>query len=451
LKRSQEHKRIVESLRERLRGKGIALSDDEIAVVSGILREEILHRYAVARRRINNLRRLNGIREKIVDLIFLRLEKREGIKMKSVFNLVIPALVDIIQIQRCALFSVMENSEHVLLEAGYPEAEHGIGMSFSAKEPYIDAVVHPNGPIGDFENETIRHDYILVKESQKSDFIPPPLKHFFKSRAIHSVLYVPLRVSGAVKYFLAFDSEGQHKRFSKEEINILTFFGKEMMKALRLEKMDDILHDFKNPAIAAARFSNKVKDILQQGCFPSESEKIYRWLDIVIEETSRIEDLALALHGEGKEEIVDLTDRLRRRFLVNGGALQGLGLEKVRLVEKESGARLPIRCFPLHIDRVLDNLLSNAAKAIPEEGGELSIQSYQKDSWGVAEIVNTGRISEEDQERLLHSDGSGRGLHITARLIKLMGGNLDVEAGEGQTLFRVSLPVAQENERTEKV
>jgi len=52
---------------------------------------------------------------------------------------------------------------------------------------------------------------------------------------------------------------------------------------------------------------------------------------------------------------------------------------------------------------------------------------------------------------LLHSDGMGRGPHITVRLIKRMGGKLDVEAREGQTVFRVFLPVAQENERNEKV
>ena len=69
----------------------------------------------------------------------------------------------------------------------------------------------------------------------------------------------------------------------------------------------------------------------------------------------------------------------------------------------------------------------------------------------MAEIVNTGRISEEDRDRLLLSDGRGRGLHITVRLIKHIGGKLDVEAREGQTVCRVFLPIAQKNERNEKV
>ena len=451
MSRLNRDQKLVASLVERLRGKGITFSTEEVAGVAEIVREEILRRHVIVRRRIKNLQRVNQVKDQIVDQIFLKLGRREGIKMKDVFNLVIPALVDIIKIQRCALFSVMEDSEQVVLEAGYPESEHGIGKIFSVKEPYINAVVNLNGPLGDFENETIRYNYIFVKEPQKSDLIPPPLKLFLESQAIRSVLYVPLRVSGAVIYFLTFDSKDQHERFSKEEIEILTFFGKELMKGLRLEKMDDILHDFKNPAIAAAGFSKRVKEMLRQGLFPSEADKIYQWLDIIHEETSRIQGLALALDGAGKERIINLTDRLKKRFLINAGALKELRRENVRLVEQESGAPLPIRCFPLHLDRVLDNLLSNATNAIPEEGGELSIQSYQKDPWGVAEIINTGRISEEDQERLLAGDGRGRGLHITVRLIKRMGGKLDVEVREGHTVFRVFLPVAQENERNETI
>jgi hypothetical protein len=451
LDRLNGNQKLVASLVDRLRAKGITLSAEEVSEVAETMRKEILRRHVITRRRIHNLRRVNQIKDQVVEQIFLKLGKREGIKMKDVFNLVIPVLVDIIKIQSCALFSVMENGEQVILEGGYPEAEHGIGKIFSVKEPYINAVVNLNVPLGDFENETIRYHYIFVKEPQKSDLIPPPLKHFLESQAIRSVLYVPLRVSGAVKYFLTFDSKDQHERFSKEEIDILTFLGKELMKGLGLEKMGDMLHDFRNPAIAAAAFSKKVKAMLQQGLSPTESEKIIRWLDIVIEETSWIQDLALTLYGDGKEAIIDLTDRLKKRFLINAEVLKELRREKIRLVEPESGASLPVRCFPLHMDRVLDNLLTNATNAIPEEGGELSIQSYQEGPWGVAEIMNTGRISEEDQERLLHSDGRGRGLHITVRLIKRMGGKLDVEAREGQTVFRVFSPIAQENERNEKV
>jgi signal transduction histidine kinase len=399
--------------------------------------------YVVARKRIRDLHRLNVTKDKIVEQIFLKLGKREGIKMREVFNLIIPELVEIIRIQRCSLFSVSEDRQYVILEAGYPEIHHGIGKEFSINEPYIDAVVNQTGPFGEFKNEKIYPSYILIDHPQESRLLPPDLKRFLENQQINSVLYIPLKVNEVVNYFLVFDAQAYHQRFADEEIEIFTFFGKELMKGLRLEKMDDILHDFKNPAIAAAGFVKRVKKILDDGDYLSKKEKIDQGLDIILRETSRIQELALTLHGEGREEVVDLTGKLKGRFLINQEALEELNRENIHLIENDLQSPLWIRCFPLHIERVLDNLLNNASNAIPEEGGELSIRSYQKGVWAVAEITNTGQISEEDKDRYLLGEGKGRGLHITHRLVKRMGGKTEVDTKEGQTTFRVVLPLAK--------
>jgi signal transduction histidine kinase len=61
----------------------------------------------------------------------------------------------------------------------------------------------------------------------------------------------------------------------------------------------------------------------------------------------------------------------------------------------------------------------------------------------VAEITNTGQIREEDKDRYLLGEGKGRGLHITIRLVKLMGGKMEMESKEGQTTFRVMFPLVK--------
>ena len=403
--------------------------------------------YVVARKRIMDLQKLNVTKNKIVEQIFLKLWKREGIKMREVFNLVVPELVDIMRIQRCSLFSISEDRHHVVLEAGYPEIHHGIGKAFSVKdEPYIGAVVNQAGPFGEFENEKIFPSYILIHNPQGSSLLPPDLKRFLEVQQIHSVLYIPLKVTDVINYFLAFDAQAHHRRFSDEEIEIFIFFGKELMKGLRLEKMDDILHDFKNPAIAAAGFAKRIQKILEDGEYPSKREKVAQALDIILKETSRIQELALTLHGEGREEVVDLTEKLKKRFLINQEAMRELKRENVHLIEGDLETPLWIRCYPLHIERVLDNLLNNASNAIPEEGGRLSIRSYRKDSWAVTEVTNTGEIREEDRDRYLLGEGRGRGIHITTRLVKQMKGKMEMESGEGQTTFRVMFPlVVKEN------
>ena len=111
--------------------------------------------YVIARKRIIDLQKMNAIKDKIVEQIFLKLGRKEGIKMKDVFNLIIPELVDVMKIQRCSLFSVIQNREQAILEAGYPEGEHGIGKVFSSSEPYIHTIVNQTGPFGDFEHEKI--------------------------------------------------------------------------------------------------------------------------------------------------------------------------------------------------------------------------------------------------------------------------------------------------------
>lgn len=405
--------------------------------------------YVVARKRIMGLQKLNVTKDRIVEQIFLKLGKRGGVKMKEIFNLVIPELADIMRIQRCSLFSVMEDREHVLLEAGFPEIQHGIGKVFEvAKAPYIQTIVDQMGPFGDFENEKVYPAYVHILNPQRSHLLPPDLKRFLEIQQIHSVLYIPLNVNGKVQYFLTFDAQAKHSEFTDEEIEIFTFFGKELMKGLKLEKMDDILHDFKNPAIAAAGFAKRVQKILTDGEYPEKKGKVDQALEIILKETSRIQELALALHGEGREEIVNLSEKLRKRAVINEEMLRELKRESVRLIEGDLDQPLWVRCYPLHIERVLDNLLNNASNAIPEEGGNVSIRSYRKDGWAVAEISNTGQISEEDKERYLHGGGKGRGLHITTRLVKQMGGKMEMESGEGQTTFRVMFPLVLKEEKS---
>jgi hypothetical protein len=417
--------------------------EDKIFTPMEVQIAEVLSRrvgYVIARKRILSLQKMNVTRDKILEDIFLRLARREGIKMKDVFNSVIPALADIMKIQRCTLFSVMEDREHAMLEAGFPETGHGIGKTFPVKEPYIYTLVHQAGPFGDFESEKVHPSYILINNPQKSHLLPSHLKHYFAIQQINCVLYLPLHVDGIVQYFLAFDAQAQHQEFAEEEIMMFSFLGKELMKGLRLEKMDDILHDFKNPAIALAGFAKRIEKLLEEAASIPKREKVCQALDILIQESSRIQELALTLHGEGKETILDMTDILKRRILINEEAIRELGRRYIHLGERELESPLWIRCYSLHLERVFDNLLNNASQATPE-GGELTIRSYHEGVYAVAEITNTGEISEAEKERCLQGEGRGRGLHITTRLVKRMGGKMGVDCREGKTTFRVELPL----------
>jgi signal transduction histidine kinase len=399
--------------------------------------------YVIARKRILDLQELSSVKDRIIEQVFLKLGRREGIKMKEIFNLVIPELADIMRIQRCALFAVNENRQQAVLEAGFPEEQHGIGQVFAVAEPYIDVVVNQKGPFGDFEHEKIYPNFIHIHHPQESHLLTPDLKLFLRDREIHSILYVPLKINEEVKYFLVFDAQSYYRRFTDEKIEIFIFLGKELMKAQRIEKMDDILHDFKNPAIAVAGFARRAQKYLGED-FQGKKEKIEKALEIILQEATRLQELALSLYEEGKETVVDLVDILRRRMIINSEAINELQRANIQLLDENCEEPLPICCSPLMLARIFDNLLNNASKAIPEGGGQLRVRSYRLNSWAVAEIANTGEIPPEDQERYLQGEGKGRGLHITGRLVKRMGGQIELESPKGMTVFRVLFPVLKD-------
>jgi signal transduction histidine kinase len=162
-----------------------------------------------------------------------------------------------------------------------------------------------------------------------------------------------------------------------------------------------------------------------------QREKIDQAVSIIASESLRIQALALTLHGEGKESVLDLNETLRRRVLINREAAAELGQKGIRHTEQESGIPLWIRCYPLHIERVLDNLLNNAAQA-SAQGGEVSIRCYQKTSWAIAEITNAGEMPEEEIARYLSGRG-GAGLHITTKAHQTYRRRMTVECKEGKT------------------
>jgi signal transduction histidine kinase len=405
--------------------------------------------FVIARKKLMAMYRLNEKKETIVRKIFLRLGTREGIKMKDVFNRVIPELADIINLQSCALFSVTDDRDHVVLEAGYPEAQgyHGIGKRFvSASEPAFQLVLSMGDYVGESEYDVVTPSYVLVVDPLRSRLLSRNLKTFARDHNINSILYVPLSVGEEVNYFMTFDALEQRQRYTEEEIEVFLFLGRELMKAQQMERMDDILHDFKNPAIATAGFARRLKHLLKQGEREDLEEQIQRCVDILLEETSRLQELALSVYTVGKEQIVNMTERLIRRFEINKQAIKEQLKQNVTLQEGPFHAPLHVRCYPLHMERLFDNLLNNATNAIPSRGGTLAIRTSREGGWACAEITNTGRISEEERLRLLEGEGvgRGRGLHITYRIVRLLNGHVDVRVGRDTTTFTVRLPVFED-------
>jgi signal transduction histidine kinase len=403
--------------------------------------------FVIARKKIMGMYRLNEKKEAIVRKIFLKLGSREGVKMNEVFNRVIPELADIINVESCALFSVSDDLQHVVLEAGYPETVgyHGIGKRFDIlSEPAFERILNPEKPLPQSPFEVVTLSYLLVIDPQRSQLVSKGVKQFAANHNINSILYVPLNVGEEITHFMTFDALDQRQRYTEEEIEIFLFLGRELMKAQRMERLDDILHDFKNPAIATAGFARRLKELIEKEGLKDEDSKIVKYVQILLEETSRLQEMAFSIYQVGKEQVVNLTQVFRNRFDINREAIKEQLKQNVSLKEGPFHDPLLVHCYPIHLERILDNLLNNATNAIPNQGGILSIRTYADGNWACAEISNTGLISEEERLRLLEGEGRGRGIYITHRIVRLLKGKIEVRVGRDTTTLVVCLPIHQE-------
>ncbi|NWF97966.1 MAG: GAF domain-containing sensor histidine kinase [Nitrospirae bacterium] len=400
--------------------------------------------YVLAKKRIIDLQKLNQQKEKITEKIFVKLSHREGIKLKDVFMTMIPELVDILLIQSCSLFSIMPDRKHVKIELEYPigQQSHDITCLFKIEEhPYFDALINFQGARVDNEYERIESSYILIKDPLNSSLSNDELKKYALKNNVNSVLLIPLKANEDINYFLIFYAIDRRQEFTENEIELLTFFGKEIMKALRMEKLDDVLHDFKNPAIAIGGFAKRAIRLLQNSDLNSTKNKINEYLEIISQEALRMQELVVYPGIEGRERIIDLTEVLNSRFRINEEAIREQKRTNIILIKNELQSGLYIYCSPFGLERVMDNLFDNATKAIPENGGELSIKSYRCEDNACFEIKNTGKIDEETMAQIKKGDVKGRGLNIIYRFIQGMHGSIEVFTDDNSTTFRIKIPL----------
>jgi signal transduction histidine kinase len=403
--------------------------------------------FVIARKKINSMHKMNEKKNKIVKLIFQKLGSWQGVKMKDIFNSLIPELADIINLQSCALFSVSSDREQVVLEAGYPDSPtyHGIGKSFPVKsEPAFEVVLGLKAYNNESPYELVTQSYALIIDPRKSMIISDNIRQLAANRNINSILYVPLDVGGEITHFMTFDALEQRKGYSQEEIEIFLFLGRELMKAQRLERLDDILHDFKNPAIAIAGFARRVNQLIENEYGLPADSKLKRYLNVLIEETSRLQEMTLSISHIGKEQKINLTDVVKRRYEINSEAIKEQLKENVIVEEGAYTDPLWIKCYPLHVERIIDNILNNATNAIPLEGGSLFVKTYQEGDWACVDIRNTGVILDEDRRRIIEGEVQGRGLYITRRIVRLLNGNFNIKAGKKTTTASLRLPIYKE-------
>jgi signal transduction histidine kinase len=227
---------------------------------------------------------------------------------------------------------------------------------------------------------------------------------------------------------------------------------------MKTEFISVVSHQLRSP-LTNLKYS---LEILTSGKIGKIEEKEKEYFEILKENIQRMGDLINDLLTISRIEtgklplktqevsLVDLTKKLILKFKDYAEAAN------VK-IEFEAERNLPkVSADPLWLEQVVENLVDNAIRYIKDEG-EVKIKIYKDSKKIYFEIQDTGvGIPKEEQKYIFQkffraqnvlkyqTEGSGLGLHITKRILELMGGKIWFKSKEGKgTTFYFSLPIKE--------
>jgi signal transduction histidine kinase len=201
--------------------------------------------------------------------------------------------------------------------------------------------------------------------------------------------------------------------------------------------VSEIAHDMKTPLMAIGGFARQVSRKLGKG------DPNHKKLDIIIQETTRLESMVGEMLDFGKPMKLQLTDTKVAKPLAKKA---GVAL-KTDLADSLPALALDVP----RVKQMLLNLITNAVQASPE-GEHVLVRTRPGNPGAVLEVVDDGSgIAKEHHESIFHpffstkKGGTGLGLGIVKKIVETHGGEISFHpnAKKGVT-FTVRFPFRAE-------
>lgn len=220
----------------------------------------------------------------------------------------------------------------------------------------------------------------------------------------------------------------------------------------------EIVHDLRNPLTVVQGYAQLLSEQLEgiKDKLGEDSQEALEYLDIMERNIARCNEITETWRsirkGDTSQRKTMCIDDLVGSVVKDTGTMaSGAGAR----LEHVPGARSSeVLIDELQVYRALQNLVSNAIQAAPEQAGEVNVVTSVADGCVEVRVKDNGcGISAEDQDKIFEPyfttktdiGGTGLGLAITRRVIEQHHGTIAVESAPGSgTIFVLSLPVHQE-------
>ncbi|MFT3953552.1 MAG: sensor histidine kinase [Piscinibacter sp.] len=228
----------------------------------------------------------------------------------------------------------------------------------------------------------------------------------------------------------------------------------ESLDRLKDDFMSSVTHELRTPLTSIRAFAELMRDDpamdaaqRQQflGLVVAEAERLSRLVNQVLD-MAKIE----SGHAQWQHEAIDLRELIAHAVQTSGEAFRERGAT-VSVVQPE---QVPL----LHADRdrllqVLINLLSNAAKFVPQHTGRVTVILACDERFAHIEVQDNGPGIAPEQQQLVFEKfrqggdtanrppGTGLGLPISRQIVEHFGGRLWLRSAPGQgACFGIELP-----------
>ena len=222
----------------------------------------------------------------------------------------------------------------------------------------------------------------------------------------------------------------------------------EMVRSERLSAVgrmaSSIIHDIKNPMGTLRMYAQIIQDRSGSGELADMAKEIINQVDRFVSMTQEILDFSRGV-SEMKIESVPLSDVINEALDSIEASLTKKNVKLIRKYEYREECHVDIE----KIIRVIYNLASNAADAMPQ-GGSLTVLTRKSNNHVLIEVADTGTgMTEEIRSKVFEpfftsgkKHGTGLGLSIVKKIIDDHKGSIEIEPTFRRgTKIKVLLPL----------